>query len=119
MFNRLELVDLAVLGAIAFMQPACAQSTLGDTTVRVVIPTARNSKEPGTILDLGYIEMSGDIRQAAVSRLAEALLPAQRTAGSFTNSGEPIVRVLVNSQGSEVLAAIQMGQIIRSQAAEV
>ena len=48
-----------------------------------------------------------------------AIVQAKKSAGLYTHSGEPVVIVLLNSRGGEIQAAIQMGQILRAEAAEV
>jgi hypothetical protein len=118
MLRSLRTVLLVAVVCAAWLESLWAQPSLGETTVRVV-PSVRSTEKSRSIRDFGYIEISGDIRQTAVSPLAAAFAEARRAAGSVTHSGEPIVRVFVNSRGGEVLAAIQMGQLIRSQAAEV
>ena len=115
--RSLRTILLVVVFAV-WLEPLGAQSGLAETSVSVV-SSVHSTDELVTIRDFGYIEISGDIRQTDVASLAAAFPQARRTARSFTHSGEPVVRVFVNSRGGEVLAAIQMGQLIRSQAAEV
>lgn len=118
MLRSLRTVLLVAFGCAAWLEPLCAQPGLGETAIRVV-PSVRSPAKSSSVRDFGYMEIAGDIRQTAVARLAAAFPQARRTAGSFTHSGEPVIRVFVNSRGGEVLAAIQMGQLIRSKAAEV
>lgn len=118
MLRPLRTVHLVAFICAVWLEPLCAQPSLGETSVRVV-PSVHNTAKSRTIRDFGYIEISGNIRQNDVAPLAAAFPQARRSAGSFTHSGEPVVRVFVNSPGGEVLAGIQMGQLIRSQAAEV
>ena len=109
---------LALLACAILPDFARAQVAPVESQVRVV-PKISNIAEGKHVRHFGYIEISGDIRQPVVAQLAAAFPQARRGAGSFTLSGEPIVRVFINSRGGEVLAAMHMGQIIRSQAAEV
>lgn len=110
--------SLLTVGLQLLLSVAVAQPVLGETTVRVV-PKKQKTAEAGHIRDYGYIEISGDIRRSAVAQLAASIPEARRTAGSFTHDGEPIVRLFLNSRGGEVLAATQLGLLVRSQAIEV
>lgn len=109
---------LLILACAALPEFTHAQIVPVESQVRVV-PKISNLAEAKHVREYGHIEISGDIRQSVVAQLAAAFPQARRTAGSFTHSGEPVVRVFINSRGGEVLAAVRIGQIIRSQAAEV
>ncbi len=98
--------------------PVIAQPDLGETTVRVV-PKKSKIGDAGNVRDFGYIEISGDIRRAAIPKLAAAIHEARRTTGLFTHDGEPVISLFLNSLGGEVLAATQLGQLVRSQGIEV
>lgn len=106
------------IGLHLLLSHAFAQPILGETTVRVV-PKKQKTANADHVRDYGYIEISGDIRKSAVAKLAAAIPEARRTAGSFTHDGEPVLRLFLSSRGGEVLAATQLGLLIRSQAIEV
>jgi len=111
-------LSLMAIGLQLLLSPALAQPVLRETTVRVV-PKKQKIAAAGHVKDYGYIEISGDIRKSAVAKLAAAIPEARRTAGSFTHDGEPVLRLFLNSPGGEVLAATQLGLLVRSQAIEV
>jgi len=113
----LDLFFLAI-SLVLLCNATFAQPVLGETSVRVV-PKKAKFAVAGSVKDYGYIEISGDIRKSAIAKLAAAIPEARRTAGSFTHDGEPVVRLFLNSPGGEVLAATQLGQLVRSQALEV
>lgn len=92
--HSLRTILLVAIFAV-WLEPLGAQSDLAETSVRVV-SSVHSTDELGTIRDFGYIEISGDIRQNDVASFAAAFPQARRTAGSFTHSGEPVVRVFVS-----------------------
>ena len=110
----------ALLAVVLFLAPvsAIAESPPAEATVRVV-PGQSKIAATGHVRDSGYIEIAGYLGKSTVARLATSIPAAQASATSFSYSGEPVVRVFLNSKGGEVLAAVQLGRIIRSQAIEV
>lgn len=115
--KRLSLVYATAIVVVLLHVPASA-SPLGEMVIRVV-PKKSSIHGPTDIRDWGYVEISGDIRKSEVPRLIAAVVQAKKSTGSFTLSGDPIVRVFINSRGGEIQAAMQMGQILRAEAAEV
>lgn len=95
-----------------------ANPVLGETTVRVV-PGKALSETGDHIRNRTHIAIYGHIRESAVAKLAAALPEARRAADSFNHDNTPVVRVLLNSDGGEVLAAIRLGQLLRRNGAEV
>lgn len=113
-----QLGILVGLSTIFTAGLAIAQDESNQAAVRVV-PKLAQTRNPGHVRDSGYIEITGIISNSTVTQLVAAIPKAKASAGNFTHSGEPVVRVFVDSKGGEVLAAVQLGQIIRSQAIEV
>lgn len=105
-----------VTALLALIFSSRAHAALGETVVRAVPPANLKSR---FIKDWGYIDISGDIRQSAVSRLSDVVEQTRRSVTSQTLAGDPILRMFVDSCGGEVAAAIKMGDIIRANAIEV
>ena len=116
--KRLSLAYVTAAVLVVLLHAHASASPLGETVIRVV-PKKSPIHGRTDIGDWGYVEISGDIRKSGVTRLIAAVVQAKKSTGSFTHSGEPIVRVILNSRGGEIEAAMQMGQILRAEAAEV
>jgi hypothetical protein len=103
---------------VVLLHAHASASSFGETVIRVI---AKKSPIHGRsdIHDWGYIEISGDIRKSAVPRLVAAVVQAKKSTGMFTHSRDPVVQVILNSSGGEIQAAMQMGQILRAEAAQV
>ena len=97
---------------------SAAQISLNETRVQLR-PSIKQAGTTGHVRNDSHIEISGAIRSSAVAKLVAILPEAQRAAKSFTHSGEPVVRVFLSSRGGEILAAIQLGRLVRAQGAEV
>jgi ATP-dependent protease ClpP protease subunit len=112
-------VPLIVALMVAVLPPLANTNGLGETTIRVVPPSNKPFIERHHTREYLHIEIKGDIRRSAVPRLVTALAEAKRVAEHYTLSREPIINVSLNSQGGEILAAMQMGRLLRSNAAIV
>jgi hypothetical protein len=105
------LVGIALLGVQASAQE---QSSI----VRFMPPKPTGA-EPTHVKDYGFVEISGDIQRSAVSSLTVALVKAKRLTKANELSGDPVVLVFLNSRGGEITAAIEMGKLLRANAANV
>lgn len=94
-----------------------SQIILTETSVELVASRAKPGRG-AHIRDLTHIRLTGDITMAAVGKLAALLPNARRNAQAFTFSGEPVVRLLLDSRGGEIQAGIQLGRLVRAQALE-
>lgn len=103
---------------VVICSTATSQIRLGDTQV-VVVPGLSSPANRKYISDTTHIKISGDIRRSAVKKLVALLPEVKRKAQAFSISGEPAVHVFLDSGGGEVDAAMQIGQILRSQNALV
>jgi len=115
---KLSLAYATAAVVVVLLYVYASAAPLGETVIRVV-PKKSAIHGRTDIRDWGYIEISGDIRKSGIPRLIAAVVQAKKSAGSYMLSGEPIVRVFLNSRGGEIQAAMQMGQILRAEAAEV
>ncbi len=110
-------VFLATFLVVA-LRAVAAVPSLGETVVQVV-PGKPLTGLKGHVRDGAHISISGDIRDSAVEKLARALPELRRVADSFNHDKSPVIRVLLNSRGGEVLAAMKLGELLRRNAAEV
>ncbi|WP_338415714.1 hypothetical protein [uncultured Sphaerotilus sp.] len=95
-----------------------AAPLLEDTVVMVVPANPRIGNE-GNIRDYSHIDISGDIKRGAAEKLQKAIPEARRIASTFNFDGTPVVRVILQSPGGEVMEAMRLGEILRRNAVEV
>ena len=72
-----------------------------------------------TIKRFGYVLIQGELSHEGIPKLASALVQAQNEAGFRSDAGDPIVFVILNSPGGEVLAGIDMGRLLRNYGARI
>lgn len=118
MLASMKICLFLVLLFLAPLTASAAAPVLGETVVRVV-PGKPRSEGAWHIRDNTHVAISGDIRDSAVAKVERALPEARRLADSFNQDKAPVVRVLLNSNGGEVLAAMKLGQLLRRNAVEV
>lgn len=109
----MKALVLPIALAVLLMPQSVMSQPLGETTVRVV-----PKRYDGNVRGETHVEISGDIRSSAVSRLNRAIVEARKIASGFRSDSTPVVRVLLNSSGGEVLAALRMGDVLRKAGAE-
>lgn len=104
-------VVIALAGALLAVSPPA--SATGETTSIKFLPGHPTQPNGGGQMKVAAVEITGVITSDAPERLRRILEESIKKSNMRHDGGSPLLPVYLNSPGGNVLAAIQMGQIIR------